>query len=134
MAEWILAKLPLVEEDIKRAEVQLSFHFPVDYRKRIVDINSAFPKKKCFKTKSGVEHVLNNLLSLRASDEKAYICDDQVPTRPHKNQLVAIGRDGFGNLICYSRAGGNPLVYWAHENDTVDPICDSFTELEAMLY
>lgn len=131
--QWRFACLPVTETDIVQAEIKLGFRLPPDIRGRILVINGGYPDPACFQTVSGAIHVLNNLLSIRQSDD-AYMPDYVLEGSSYEQQLVPFASDGFGNLICFNRQDQNALYYWSHESDRIDRICASFTELESKLF
>ncbi len=128
MQKWQLAKLPLTTQDVQKVEETFGFKFRDDYKEQMLEANGAFPSEECFVTKSGKQRVLNNLFSLREQDALIYICANQ-PTNS-KHSLFAIGGYGMGNLIGYCEG---KIVFWVHEDDSVEEICDSFTQFLRLL-
>ena len=78
---------------------------------------------------------MNNLVSFK-EDDVSFILDivNDMENLSNSN-LIPIAEDPFGNLYCYSfKENGSEIIFWEHEDGTVNYVCNSFKELLTMLY
>lgn len=92
--------------------------------------NGGRPDRKRFDTDKGKEYVFQCLLSYNGNDQQSihrYYADFE------KRGIYPVAMDAAGNIICIDLEDGRVLL-WRHETARCETICNSFDELQALLY
>ena len=118
------------EEVLAVVEKCYNIILPDDYKRIVMENNNGRPSLNTFDTKVSKGHVFKKLLSFKTDDiETVYTSKRVVENVDPK--LFPIANDPFGNLICLKEGR---IVYWLHEDDSIEPIADSFTDFLLSLY
>lgn len=118
------------ENLINEVEELYGINLPKDYKAVVMYHNNGRPSINTFDTDVSSQHVFKKLLSLRKDDiETVYKSKKVLESIDPK--LFPIANDPAGNLICLKEGR---IVYWLHENDSIIPIADSFTDFLKKLY
>jgi cell wall assembly regulator SMI1 len=134
----------LSAEDIETVERRLNLVFPTDYKEFLLAHNGGRPKPNRFPirgNRSDTQGILSWLYGIHDDGtynliDQAAMFQDRVPP-----ELLPIGEDPGGNLICLTISGSNRnhVYFWTHEDevdegeipsyDNIYFVADSFTEL-----
>lgn len=116
---------PAVTEDqIENFESVFSVRLPHDYRKFLLENNGGVPD--CiYYIKDGADVVLNEFLPMKFGmfSIEGYLNDFEF----HKQQLVPIAEDMFGNILlidCTSVSG--KIFTWNHETTSISYVAEGF--------
>jgi hypothetical protein len=133
--------------ELNEFERQLQVSLPEDYKTFVLNNNGGRPDKSCFTTGNDVSSSdLDWLFSFEVGEShisifrNIFLFKDRIP-----NDLLPIGRDPFGNLICIGLEDKLGKIYfWDHEEEADDDekstytnvykISDSFVDFINMLY
>ena len=118
------------ESVINEVETTFGVSLPDDYKKVIAENNNARPSISTFDTEVSKEHVFKKLLSLKKEDIENVYKAKKILSSVDES-LFPIANDPAGNLICLKEGR---IVYWLHEDDSIEPIADSFTDFLLSLY
>lgn len=125
---WRYVK-PTTIEKIQAVEKEYSIQLPKDLKDLILQYNNGRPEKSSFMV-NGKERVFKKLLSYNREDnENIYPYIDIL--RKVDNDLFPIASDPGGNFICIIRS---KIVYWNHEYQKYEFICDSISLFLNSLY
>ena len=118
----------LTDRDIANVERQLGVSLPPDYAAFLREHNGGHPEPSVFRvydeeppagSSSYTERVLAFFLGLSRDEyndllDSAKFFENRVPP-----ELLAVGRDVFGNLICLAVSGPNrgKIYWWFHEEE-----------------
>jgi hypothetical protein len=132
--QWRYPKGAVTEADINAYEKAHGISFPADYRAIVLEHNGERPRPNSFDTRNTKGRVADILLSFNRSD-RVNIWDvtswlkDSLPLK-----IVPIISDPGGNYICYDFTNPSPtIVFWNHETDLIEEVCNTFTQLLDML-
>jgi hypothetical protein len=117
-------------EDVQSFEHQYEIELPEEYKQFLLNNNGGIPDKVYY-TENDADLVINFFLSL--GSEK-YSIEEYIKDWRQEglaNELVPIGEDAFGNLICISCKGDNKgqVYVWNHELSEIRLIAPSFNYL-----
>ncbi len=115
---------------IERVEKFFAINLPEDFKIIVKNNNNGRPSVTTFDTQMSKEHVFKKLLSFKEEDLETVYKSKKVLEQVD-NSLFPIANDPFGNLICYK---DEKLVYWLHEDNSVQFIANSFTQFLSKLY
>lgn len=101
---------------------------PADLQICFVKYNGGTPNPQCFTLGKENYKVFGNLLSLNKDDEDSVYKFTSVAKR---KKIIPFGITPNGDLLCISKG---KIVYYDHENDSIIPICNTFTEFLNSLY
>lgn len=134
--EWGKSETPVEREVIEKVGKKLGIRFPEDYVRVAKHSHGEPPTPDVIDFADMKEKVVGCLLSFAEDSpinlEWTYqIHKDDLPDR-----MIPFCKDPFGNLYCFDyRKGEEPtIVYWYHEANRLTKVCDTFTEMESMLY
>ena len=120
---------------IKTFEEKTGHKLPTDYFECVLINNAGYPNPERVKSAKGDERVLNGLLNYD-QHKKANIFStyETFVQSTGRKDIVPFANDPFGNYFCFDFAQSISVVFWKHETNTVEEICDSFTNLLELLY
>lgn len=133
--DWRYLKTSISEEDIVKVENKIGFKLPNDYIKLVLQYNGGRPRPNRFNTKTTTGRVLQAFLSLHSNDQGSiFSVLEWVGDRLDKN-MVPFAEDPAGNYLCFKHYTINTkIMFWDHENNESELVCDSITELIGSLY
>lgn len=104
--------------------------FPYSYVEFIKINNGGRPKYERFMTKKGIERCIKSFLSFNFDDiENIWDVVEIV----WNQSLVPFATDNFGNMICFN-VKTNQVIFWNHEDCSIDSIAGSFRVFIEKLY
>ena len=126
---------PIDEKYIKETESELNVEFPIEFKTRMTKSNGGelvtdefefelFP----FFDKSDKKRISRtcNHIGLETKNAREW--------NGFPENGIAIGSDGFGDLIILTHSGKGKLTdkvyYWNHENGQIEKIAESINELD----
>lgn len=124
-------KIELEENAISTISKQYEINIPDDLRKLLKMANAATPSKTKFMVKVD-EKLLGAILSFNPDEKEADSFESAMKIGFAKN-IIPFGIDPFGNYICYD-IDDNSIVFFDHEEDTIEAVAKSLDDFMAMLY
>ena len=126
---------PVGDEVVRAVESQLGVVFPSDYRTVVAEHNGGRPKPNAVEIPGRREAVVERLVRLDAGGGEDVPSAAAVLKDRGQGRLVPFASDPFGNLFCFQFARNAPsaVVFWEHESGSVSTICQTFTDLLALL-
>lgn len=124
------APAPVCEVELERAEGRLDTRLPTDYRAAVLEVGLPRP------TIALLDAIVDRELDVRDVSEFLSPVEIVSVTEDWRNlglpgELVAFATDCMGNLFCFPRTVGAgtlvPVVFFDHDDRTVDVIAPSFT-------
>lgn len=133
--EWRYIKTSISKEDIVMVENKIGFPLPRDFVKIVMTYNGGRPRPNRFNTKTTTGRVLKAFLSLHSNDQgSVFSVLEWVGDRLEEN-IVPFAEDPAGNYLCFKHSIKNTkIIFWDHEKDESEIVCDSITELMGSLY
>jgi len=137
---------PLTREQLAAVEQRLGVLLPQAYRGFLLAHNGGKPKPNAFQTRDGTGSSIDWFLGIHSGPHdnfEGYFINYKVTRRALPTNLIPIGHDPGGNLICLSVQGEDTgaVYFWDHEKETSPPtyanlhlIADSFEGLLDSLY
>lgn len=132
---------PLTSGQLVAVEQRLGIHLPEAYRDFLLAHNGGRPKPNVFQTQDGTGSSIDWFLGIHNGpydNFEGYFINYKVTRLALPGNLVPIGHDPGGNLICLSVQGEDTgaVYFWDHERETSPPtyanvhlIADSFEGL-----
>lgn len=133
LTEWRFTDEPLDDKTISEVENLFGVKLPEDYKQCIKENNGGYPQPKNFDWDDGSKSVFDSLISFTHERLNIKMFLDKFESL----KIFPFATDPFGNLICfdYRYTKNSPIVvFYDHEEDTIQPICNSFTALVERLY
>ena len=103
---------------------------PQDLKQCIKDNNGGRPSLNVFDTNKSRDRVFKTLLSFNKADKETIFSLFPSIHSEH-NGLIPFASDPGGNYLCIQ---GTKIVLFLHENETLEDIADSFSELLLKLH
>jgi hypothetical protein len=135
---------PLTEQEIIDLETELHHSLPIDYAEFLRNYNGGTPHRNIFPIR-GYSLYDEGVLAFFFGTKRGETTDVLTVFRMSENrvpqELLPIGADVFGNLICLTVAGPNrgKVYWWFHEEeadekepptyDNIYFVANSFTDL-----
>ena len=117
---------------IDEFESLVGYEFPGDFKEFVMQYNGGRPEHKAYDTDTTEGRVFNKLLSFNKDDiSTVWKTNGNIEGLPDK--YVVFATDPFGNLICFDKDNDN-VIFWNHEDESVEHIANTFTELLDKLY
>lgn len=110
---------------------KLDYNLPIDYCVYYAKQINLHIKPNLFKV-NGKEKMINSLLSMN-SDSKVFILNYQKIDSQYNGQIVPFALLEFGDTLCFNKSD-NSIVYYDHENDTIEKLADKWDEFQGSLY
>jgi len=133
---WELGSRLNSSTQINKLNAMVGGMLPSDYISCVLDNNTGYPSLNVFETQLGTQHIFNNLLSLdESNDENIFKVYQFISEETGRKNILPFARDSFGNYICFDFSE-NPavVVFWQHETNDIDFVCNSFADLLCMLH
>ena len=118
---------------INEFENLVGYEFPKDFKEFVMQYNGGRPEHKTFDTDSTEERVFNDLLSFNKEDISTIWKTNEGNIEGLPDKYVVFADDPFGNLICFDKDNDN-VIFWNHDDESVEHIANTFTELLDKLY
>ena len=133
---WELASKLNDNTQIDKLNGMVGGLLPSDYIDCVLENNAGYPSLNTFENQTGTQHVFNNLLPLDDSeDENIFNIYLFISEETERKDILPFARDSFGNYICFDFSGHPAtVVFWNHETNDIDIVCESFTDLINMLH
>lgn len=128
---------PLEDEtSIKTFEGEFQTQLPADFVRLAPKFSGSSPSRKYFRTKNGEEHVIDYFLSFNPDDKYGvFKTTARMRRQGLPANIIPFAIDPFGNYICIEDLSeGSRIIYWNHEEDTLEEITISFIRFLATLY
>lgn len=112
-------------------EKERDVKIPDELKDFIKETNAATPSKYNFML-GNVEKIFGGVLSFNRNEpdtDSVFIALMAVEDK----KLMPFGIDPFGNYICY-HLDSKAIIFWDHETDYTDVICNSLVEFLNFLY
>lgn len=110
---------------------KLDYNLPIDYCVYYAKQINLHIKPNLFKV-HGKEKMIQTLLSMD-TDSKVFILNYQEIDSQYKGQIVPFALLEFGDNLCFNKSD-NSIVYYEHENDTIEKVADKWDEFVKSLY
>ena len=133
--EWKYVK-PLVSMDsIEKFEELVSYHFPEEFKKCIIECNGGRPIERTFDTDKVSGRELKSFLSFNMEDKETVWKLYEWLDKKVSDKYVVFATDNFGNMICFSKID-NSINFINHEEVDMDveKIAKDFNEFMHILY
>ena len=118
---------------IDEFESFVSYTLPKDFKECVMQYNGGYPEREAFDTDSTKERVFNSLLSFNKEDISTIWKTNEGHIEGLPDKYVVFADDPFGNLICFDKDNDN-VIFWNHEDESVEHIANTFTEFIDKLY
>ena len=118
---------------IDEFESLVGYEFPGDFKECVMQYNGGYPEREAFDTDTTKERVFNHLLSFNKEDISTIWKTNEGHIEGLPDKYVVFADDPFGNLICFDKDNDN-VIFWNHEDESVEHIANTFTELLDKLY
>lgn len=110
---------------------ELDYNLPIDYCVYYAKQINLHIKPNLFKV-DGKEKMIQTLLSMD-TDSKVFILNYQEIDSQYNGQIVPFALLEFGDNLCFNKSD-NSIVYYEHENDTIEKVADKWDEFVKNLY
>jgi hypothetical protein len=140
---WLYSDSPIDAYKVHEAGQTLGVVLPEDFVYYAQLYHGGRPKFNRFDY-TGVNGIaissLEKLLSFNADEEWGFIKQNQNPPEEFPQNMIIIGEDGGGGLICFdyrSHPTNPPVVFWSNDTpsaDTAIHLANSFTEFLGKLH
>ncbi len=115
----------LSEEDIQKFELVIGQQLPDEYRRFLLQHNGGHPEPSVFNiqgdmiTGKGNNSVVNRLFGLHNGPHSSLMLNVRTFHERLPKDLIAIGDDPFGNLLCISLGAKDTgcIYFWDHEEE-----------------
>lgn len=132
--EWVYRGQSIDDKIIREVENYLDVKLPADYKECIKVNNGGRPRPNVFDSDDGGEgFVFRSLISFTKKELNIKMFKEELDTL----KILPFATDPFGNYICfdYRYTEDSPtIVFYNHEFDSINPVCDTFTALIERLY
>lgn len=110
---------------------ELDYNLPIDYCIYYAKQINLHIKPNLFKI-NGKEKIIDSLLSMNI-DSKLFILNYQKIDSQYNERIIPFALLEFGDNLCFNKSD-NSIVYYDHENDTIEKIADKWDEFAKSLY
>lgn len=131
--DWKYAKPLHTSGKIHEFEKLVRYTFPEDFVKCVLHNNGGRPRKRAFKTDKDRERELKTFLSFNEEDRETVWKIFEWSKKELSNKYIPFAIDHFDNLICFN-AENDSVVFFEHENQSIEKIADDFNEFLDSLY
>lgn len=134
--KWILGKKNIDINTITIVECNLKIKFPKEYKTIVLEYNGASPEVNTFDTDKTKGRVAEYLLSFSLEEKMNIIETYEILKDRLPNNIIPVISDPFGNYICFDFTKNNVIsvVFWNHENNSIERVSDSFNDFIQSLY
>ncbi len=133
-------------EKLQELEKRLAIRLPHQYRDFLLQHNGGTPNPNLFDCVDGGGSFVQSFLAIQEgahSNFEGYFIALKATSKVLPDNIVAVAKDGFGNLVCLSFVGedAGAVYFWDHERQAKEPsyknlhlIAPTFNEFLASLY
>lgn len=131
--EWKYVSPIKNEADIDVLEIKYHYALPADLKKCIVKNNGGMPNPSKFDAGGSINRIFGGLLSFNESDtDNIYEFINLFALQDGSGlKMFPFGLDPFGNFYCIK---DNNIVFYNHESDKSEVICESFSRFINLLH
>jgi len=133
---WRYKKGPVLESDFMKIEISFGIQLPELYKEIVRENNGGRPLPNRFDTENNKKRVIKAFLSIDEREgnlENVYgWIKERIP-----QQIIPFASDPGGNYLCfdYRSSPVDPsVVFWNHENNSIEMVSLDFTSFTKMVY
>ena len=130
---WKYIKPLNSEKLIDDFEQLVCYFFPNEFKSCVRLNNGGRPAYKRFDTDKNIGREIKSFLSFNFNDKETVWKIYEWNEEELSNKYIAFAIDNFGNLICFD-SKNDGVVFFNHENSTIELIASSFVEFMNLLY
>lgn len=132
--KWRRPGRELSQDEIQHVEKLLNYEFPEDYKTVVKHYHGCSVIPYCIDV-NHVERVFGRLLPFENNDDE-FIVEMYESIKEHLGELmIPFAIDPSGNYFCFkSDADTSNVVFWNHEDDNVEFICETFSDMLELLH
>lgn len=131
--EWKYVKPLASMDNIEKFEELVSYRFPEEFKKCVIEYNGGRPIKCTFDTDKTSERELKSFLSFNENDKETVWKLYEWINKEIFDKYVVFAIDNFGNMICFSKMD-NSINFISHEEMDIENIAKDFNSFIQMLY
>ncbi|MDR1580816.1 MAG: SMI1/KNR4 family protein [Synergistaceae bacterium] len=131
--KWRYVKQLQSNNLIEEFEQAKGYKFDDAFKECIIKNNGGRPSSSVFDTNTTDGRTIMSLLSFNKSDKSNIWTMNDNESDDIGKKYIAFAIDNFGNLISFERET-NAIVFWNHENGTIEKTAGYFKEFLAKLH